>query len=757
MLVTESYITHIRIVEDAAFPSSPPPPQSPAENKKPRIVIVAVRKSGRVRMHKARENANGTFSIGKTWVLDDLTSIQSFAGATPSTYEEQQRKEWAGPVGFLVTIQKPYYWQANTPKEKDFFIGSLIKIYRKYTGGKVPQLQGFSPQHLEVLTAGSGQRQRSPSTPASRPGLSPANSTAASSENQFTLQSGVHRDHNGDVSREPRRYPSNEPKSRKSESQEREIAIPGQFPTSDFVRSIRPQDSKSRFQHGRSESPSTSASRNDSPVALSPRDDRSVSSFGPAHSAESFSSRRENQSARIPPNTHPSVERLRANGAFVPNSRGDSPNRQGPRSPNASLPGLNRIGLASTSQPIQGQIPERRRPPIVIPSNSQDGNINADSPQEFMTPSGTPTVNYDEPPVSPYTNGRVKGNRVEPTTGKDQQPPIEYFPNVSISDNNNSAGGNSSESVKAITETTDLPKEPAIAPVIPPTPTSPAISSETTQEEETHRPGLGPMIKKRSPKEIANVFRKAAVAHSAFKPRSGGAADKIRGEALKTPNTPDGINGVFPAPSLLRETSQDNVKAATPTETTTIRSFTPEKLRPEQINNLPEVKITTTPLILTNTPENPVSKVAQNLDAPLEQATNVQRSVKEEQRRKRPSNHSAKYAKALGIDPNLLEGRTLDFEIALSDFGWGEDETEKSSYDDFQHNIRRDLAGVETGSWLGSFEHNDERVTVVGKMLDKAIAECEELDGLLTLYNVELGVSKAVDQDTDQKLTYSRL
>ncbi len=27
--------------------------------------------SGRVRMHKARENNDGTFSIGKTWMLDD--------------------------------------------------------------------------------------------------------------------------------------------------------------------------------------------------------------------------------------------------------------------------------------------------------------------------------------------------------------------------------------------------------------------------------------------------------------------------------------------------------------------------------------------------------------------------------------------------------------------------------------------------------------------------------------------------------------
>jgi hypothetical protein len=123
--VQESYITHIRITEDGAYQSSPPPPNSNPDQKKQRLIIIAVRKSGRVRMHKARENANGTYSIGKTWPLDDLSAIESFSGLAPKNAEEEQRKQWAGGVGFIVTIGKPYYWQANTQKEKQFFIGSL--------------------------------------------------------------------------------------------------------------------------------------------------------------------------------------------------------------------------------------------------------------------------------------------------------------------------------------------------------------------------------------------------------------------------------------------------------------------------------------------------------------------------------------------------------------------------------------------------------------------------------------------------------
>ncbi len=111
-------------------------------------------------MHKVRENPNGTFSIGKTWHLDDLTCIDSFAGPAPTDPEELKRRQWARGVGFVVTLQKHYYWEAATPKEKDFFISSLTKIYKKYTGGKLPNLKGFEPRMLEQIMAPYGQQLR---------------------------------------------------------------------------------------------------------------------------------------------------------------------------------------------------------------------------------------------------------------------------------------------------------------------------------------------------------------------------------------------------------------------------------------------------------------------------------------------------------------------------------------------------------------------------------------------------------------------
>lgn len=174
---SESYITHIQIIEDAMYPSAPAPPESGPENKKPRVIIVAVRKSGRVRIHKARENNSGSFSIGKTWNLDDLGPLRSWTGAASATAEEQQQKRWATDVGFTVTLGKPYYWQASTSREREFFISSLIKIYRKYTGGKVPEMIGFDPEEQEQLTGIPVPRAVTESqarSPPPRPNLPPA-------------------------------------------------------------------------------------------------------------------------------------------------------------------------------------------------------------------------------------------------------------------------------------------------------------------------------------------------------------------------------------------------------------------------------------------------------------------------------------------------------------------------------------------------------------------------------------------------------
>jgi hypothetical protein len=202
--LSESYITHIRIQEDSVHPSSPPPPDSPPENRKPRLIIIAVRSTGRVRMHKARENNNGSFSIGKTWNLEELSAIESFSNSAlpPKDDREAQYRSWAGGLGFIVTITKPYYWQAGTSKEKDFFIASAVKIYRKYTKGLIPELRGFDDQNQAVMLGAppapqsQGQPAPSPRLPSGDMGApSPPQPPFAQGQRSNSREAKEHRSH----------------------------------------------------------------------------------------------------------------------------------------------------------------------------------------------------------------------------------------------------------------------------------------------------------------------------------------------------------------------------------------------------------------------------------------------------------------------------------------------------------------------------------------------------------------------------------
>lgn len=123
--IQESYITHVRIVEYEDYPSHKPPSNASKINKKSRVLALAVKKDGTVFLHKGRESSNGTFQIGRSWSLQELTLI---------------KRETASDVGFLARLRKDYYWETNTSKERQVFVTSLVRIYRKFKNGLVPQL-----------------------------------------------------------------------------------------------------------------------------------------------------------------------------------------------------------------------------------------------------------------------------------------------------------------------------------------------------------------------------------------------------------------------------------------------------------------------------------------------------------------------------------------------------------------------------------------------------------------------------------------
>ena len=134
----ESYLAHVRIIEDAKSPSSRPPPNSPQSNKKNRFLLLSVKTSGRMRLHKAKESSSGMIQIGRSWDFDELVSLE---------LDDQV------PTGFICQMGKKYYWEVHTPKERRVWCSTLVDNYIRYTQGKLPQLLNCSVDyfHLENL------------------------------------------------------------------------------------------------------------------------------------------------------------------------------------------------------------------------------------------------------------------------------------------------------------------------------------------------------------------------------------------------------------------------------------------------------------------------------------------------------------------------------------------------------------------------------------------------------------------------------
>ncbi|TVY83642.1 Exocyst complex component [Lachnellula suecica] len=734
--LAESYITHIRITEDSAYPSSPPPPNSSTASKKSRLIIVAVRKSGRVRMHKARENANGSFSIGKTWSLDDLTTIKSFSSATSATLEEDQQKAWAGGVGFIVSLGKPYYWQANTAKEKQFFIASLVKIYTKYTGGRSPELVGFEPREREQLLGVSvAARPTPPSLQSGGPGAAPRPSYGQAQN------------------RPPRREPSQEPVLRPQPSRDAVQRPPPPMPGGGS--SFTSQTSRPQTRPRRDTSPNDSMESSGSGIQQNQPASRRMG--GSNQSQESFG--RADENATLPPRSRGGM-----NGASnVPRrfpDRTGTPSSQRPVTPESSISNIQET--MDDIPPIPAPLalpPERRRPPIPNLSNSTRQRGQNSDESIVPAPLASPGMRRDDMRLPVRSSERTKPpeRSVESVLANaipNKDEPNQASPSRNLSDNDRS------ESLKSATV---VPSAAVVE-----SPVEPPVVEVPPEPVEEVRPGLGPMIKKKSKGDIASSFLKAAKTANAlnsFKPRAGGAAERLREKEKAKASTegPDGITGVVPAPSLVRGMSGD-VPTASPSPVPTPPAvMIPEKLSPRKLADpIPEVKITVPQTGRPSSVQGPVQETSESLS--------VDKSKTREPRRPKPASETMqKELTSLGIDPSILAGRGSDLVDLWEQFGWVGDGVRNKNIDQMQDEIERELNKAQAGGWMSRIDDEDERVSAVMKGLDKTIEECDELDVLLTLYNVELGTlnediayieaqSQGLQvQAANQKLLYTEL
>lgn len=678
-------------------------------------------------MHKARENANGSFSIGKTWMLDDLSAVESFSGAIPANPDEEQRKQWAGGIGFIVTIGKPYYWQANTQKEKQFFIASLVKIYTKYTGGKAPELIGFDSREREQLSGISSARPQPPPQEFRRPPL-PQPLPSSTSSSPFEQNQ----------SRPFKREPSREPVLRKQPSRDAVQRPPAQMALNSSP-AFPPQNSRPPMRPQRDVSPNPGAKL----TGVTPQQSQaSLRRFeGGNASQESFA--RSEDSGSLPPRSRGGTNGLPNAPSRFPD-RIITPNSQrGPLESSFPSPKRDRSADAPPMPAPLTIPPERRRPPM--PSIGDASRLRGADPTDNIVPAplASPGMRRDDMrPPTRSSERSIPREREATGDGNIDTKPIEPAFLESPRDNVENTS-------KDATPLAALPVPAVTSPVSPiASPTTP-ISPPTEEEKEAEeiRPGLGPMIKKKSKSDIASTFLRAAKNANGFKPRAGGAAERLREAALtgKSPNGPDGITGVVPAPSLLRASSNDSAttfnapSTAAPADKVEVSSpavdAPPEKSAARTANPevIPEVKITVPDKDIPSTVEgSSKTSDAASLDKP---------KAREPRRPKSASEAMQKELVSLGIDLSFLDGRGSDLVNAWDEFGWVGEGVHTKNIDTLKDDVERELNKVQAGGWLNRLEEEDERVEAIKKGLDTCMDECDELDGLLTLYLVELGVS----------------
>lgn len=713
-------------------------------------------------MHKARQNDSGTFSIGKTWVLQDLMAIEAYNNPNPTTAEEQQNKERAGGLGFLITIQKPYYWQATTAKEKDFFIFSLIKIFKMHTGGKIPQLHGFDPQELEQrigpAPASGARATKPPSQPNGENRRGPSQGSSYIQGNRLAdpqqperfLQNGREiRSHPSEEysSKEqiphisshpapsPQTRPSRETTDQSSHSTDSIPQIPGSFPSSEFVRNLRPNNSQSELRTRGSQSSIRQEGDSDDSGNFKRQQEPDLRKLAGARSTESFRNRGVQQSGRNLMSGGPNGERAQHDRPKPPILSLDPSSQLPPeRFETHNIPTPLRTGTSdkwsfSDVQKTEGT-PSRAGSRLSSSQHTLNSEVFQERPKLTPMQSLRTDLSRKSSGLSHRSNQREGPSNLESTESSDVTRTMEATANAALGGEDQTKDTqNTSDILPKLSATEDTRNTSGEAPFVALTDTP----TEDIIKQEIHRPGLGPMIKKKSNKELANTMLKAATAYNAFKPRAGGAAEKLLNNEKRATNEHDGISGVFPAPQMVKAPSWEGTE--TPIQE---KVSEPQTLVQTQANELPPLQTT----IASDEPSKPITAPSSAHEISPENQPLAALSIQhEERRRKRRSDYSSKYARSLGVNHSLLEGRTLEFDTILNQLGWNEETARRSTFEELQSGLRKEIMRLEAGTWLGVLESGDERVAAVGHMMDKVIAECEELECLLTLYNAELGVS----------------
>jgi hypothetical protein len=647
-------------------------------------------------MHKARENANGSFSIGKTWNFEDLSAIESYTNRASRNEQEAQSFRWAGDTGFAVTLLKPYFWQTKSVQEKSYFIASLAKIFKRYTAGKIPQLVGFTPDELEQIhayaDAPAGSTTQRPPSRNGGASAAPARPVRASDTQQRPGDS-------------PTMPPSHTAPRRSPYSSTTDLNN-SQSNLSDPYRN--PPSRPSRDQRNPYSSDTTLArltpqsSNSDLPPTQDPDSLIPASRRGPAF----YQAQAERPISRDSNHT---------NGLGITGGAFAARKLNGGDHQNVSEESLPRVAPAP--------IPERRRPPM---NQIQEPKFHTEHDTSAMvkplTTRRTSQIDSDTPPPPPPPP--VAPPLKSPqryAVGGSQIPPLGPDGPAAIPTAADVKKEVPQEEKGVITEDTSAPTE---------------------KKSEEARPGLGRMFggNKKSTREL---FTKAANAYTTFKPRAGGAGARMIATAEPKSAEPDGITEVVPARRLQRTDTGDSNQGAltSPLPAPVGASTTMPTVAPDVTITSP-----TSPPKAMNGAQLTRNIAAMDSnphvnDLQMRAAELQQRSKEEAAKRKlRRTPQQLKYLDRLGIDSGLLDGQGLEYETLLEEF-WPEVSWHKKSVDALQADLRREISSVQTGGWFEHIARHDEERNAAITLIDSALDECDQLEKLLTIYSVELGVS----------------
>jgi len=147
----ERYVSHL-VIHETSFGTN---------DVKERFLLLSIDNKRQGLVHKAKENSNGTFSIGKTWKLSTLQAVEA------RTNPQQ-------PTSFSLKFARRYTWTTLDEREQAEFLGAVIDSFRRVTGGQPLSIVGVGGQQSPA-SGGQDRQISSPLRPSAslaiRPGM----------------------------------------------------------------------------------------------------------------------------------------------------------------------------------------------------------------------------------------------------------------------------------------------------------------------------------------------------------------------------------------------------------------------------------------------------------------------------------------------------------------------------------------------------------------------------------------------------------